>query len=113
MEFCHIDDLQYSKIGKVMRHIHLQPLDKVPRDEEFQFRSRAKALVDKWHVILSANKEAGPGTNGTPAGSSPTAPSKVDKTEEDAPDGAAAVPAGETHPAADGTTSVDVTMAEA
>jgi hypothetical protein len=93
-----------------MRHIHLQPSDKVPRDEEFHFRTRAKALVDKWHVILSANKEAGPGANGTPAGSSPTAPSKVDKTDEDAPNGAVT---GETLPAADGTTSVDVTMAEA
>lgn len=105
--------LSYSKIGKVMRHIHLQPSDKIPRDDEFHFRSRAKALVDKWHVILSANKEAGPGANGTPAGSSPTAPSKVDKPEEDVPNGAAAVPTSETHPAADGTTSVDVTMAEA
>lgn len=96
-----------------MRHIHLQPSDKIPRDEEFHFRSRAKALVDKWHVILSANKDAGPGANGTPAGSSPTAPPKMDKPDEDVPNGAAAVPAAEVLPAADGTTSVDVTMAEA
>ncbi|KAI9437452.1 hypothetical protein H4582DRAFT_2077004 [Lactarius indigo] len=104
--------LSYSKIGKVMRHIHLQPSDKIPRDDEFHFRTRAKALVDKWHVILSANKEAGPGANGTPAGSSPTAPSKADKAEEDAPNGAAATSAADVS-AADGTTSVDVTMAEA
>ena len=96
-----------------MRHIHLQPSDKIPRDDEFHFRSRAKALVDKWHVILSANKEAGQNPNGTPAGSSPTVPTKVDKPEEDVPNGGAAVPTSETHPAADGTTSVDVTMAEA
>jgi len=110
--FSRINDLQYSKIGKVMRHIHMQQPDKIPRDDEFQFRSRAKALVDKWHVIVSANKEAGPGANGTPAGSSPTAPSKADKVEEDVPNGGAAVPT-EVLPAADGTTSVDVTMAEA
>ena len=97
--FSHIDDLQYSKIGKVMRHIHLQPPDLVPRDEEFQFRSRAKALVDKWHVILSAYKEAGPGSNGTSTAPSSAAPSKIDKAEEDLPSGAAAVPAVETHPA--------------
>jgi hypothetical protein len=89
----------------------LQPSDKIPRDDEFHFRSRAKALVDKWHVILSANKDAG--ANGTPAGSSPTAPPKVDKAEEDVPNGTAAAPAVEVLPAADGTTSVDVTMAEA
>jgi hypothetical protein len=111
--FSHIDDLQYSKIGKVMHHIHLLPLDKVPRDEEFQFRSRAKALVDKWRIILGAYKEAGAGAGSTPAGSSSTAPFKVDRAEDDAPSGAAAVPAGETHPAADETTSVDVIMAEA
>jgi len=105
--------LSYSKIGKVMRHIHLQASDKIPRDDEFHFRSRAKALVDKWHVILSANKEGGPSANGTLAGSSPIAPSKVDKPEEDVPNGAATVLTGETHPAADGTTSVDVTIAEA
>lgn len=107
-----VDKLQYSKIGKVMRHIHLQPSEKIPRDDEFHFRSRAKALVDKWHVILSTNKEAGAGTNGTPTGSSPTAP-KADKAEEDVPNGAAAAPATEALPAADGTTSVDVTMTEA
>jgi len=103
--------LSYSKIGKVMRHIHLQPSDKIPRDEEFAFRTRAKALVDKWHIILSANKEAGPGANGTPAGSSPTAPSKADKAEEEAPNGAAGPSAADAS-VADGTTSVDVTMTE-
>ena len=113
MLFSHIDDLQYSKIGKVMRHIHRQPLDKVPRDEEFQIRSRAKALVDKWDAILNAYKEAGPGANGTPAGPSLTALSKVDRAEEDVPNGAGALPTGETHLTADETTSVDVTMAEA
>lgn len=105
--------LLHSKIGKVMRHIHLQPSDKIPRDDEFHFRTRAKALVDKWHVIVNTSKEAGPGANGTPAGSSPTAPSKVDKADEDVLNGAAGVPAAEVLPAADGTTSVDVTMAEA
>lgn len=103
-----IQYLSYSKIGKVMRHIHLQPSEKIPRDDEFSFRSRAKALVDRWHNILSTNKEAGPGANGTPAGSSPTAPSKADKADEEAPNGAAAADVS----VADGTTSVDVTMTE-
>ena len=44
-----------------MRHIAALTPDKVPRDEEFKFRARAKALVDKWHAILGANK---PGENG-------------------------------------------------
>ncbi|KDR67039.1 hypothetical protein GALMADRAFT_216707 [Galerina marginata CBS 339.88] len=58
-----IEQLQFSKIGKVMRHIAALSDDKVPpRDEEFKFRARAKALVDKWHQILNANKAA----NGSP-----------------------------------------------
>ncbi|KAJ3509855.1 hypothetical protein NLJ89_g5000 [Agrocybe chaxingu] len=57
-----IEQLQFSKIGKVMRHIAAQPEEKVPRDGEFKFRARAKALVDKWHQILNANKPV----NGSP-----------------------------------------------
>ncbi|KAJ7748220.1 hypothetical protein DFH07DRAFT_830462 [Mycena maculata] len=64
-----IEYLTFSKIGKVMRHIHLLEAGKVPRDDEFKFRDRAKALVDKWHQILNANKEApdGDGTTGEAA----------------------------------------------
>ncbi len=39
-----------------MRHIHMQPLGTIPRDEEFHFRTRAKALVDKWHVIVKIER---------------------------------------------------------
>jgi hypothetical protein len=39
---------QWSKIGKVMRHLGNLHEDQVPRDEEFMFRQRALALVDKW-----------------------------------------------------------------
>lgn len=54
-----------------MRHIHALNADKVPRDDEFKFRERAKSLVDKWHEILSASKAAEgavrkPATNGKP-----------------------------------------------
>jgi hypothetical protein len=41
---------------QVMRHIHLLEPSKVPREDEFKFRDRAKALMDKWHGILNANK---------------------------------------------------------
>ena len=58
--------LQYSKIGKIMRYITRLTDDKVPRDDEFKFRERAKALVDKWHQLLNANKSNGldAGANG-------------------------------------------------
>lgn len=52
-----------------MRHIAALGEDKVPRDAEFRFRDRAKALVEKWHLVLNANKptdsEGGIGANGT------------------------------------------------
>jgi hypothetical protein len=59
---------QFSKIGKVMRHIAALPSEKVPRDDEFKFRERAKVLVDKWHQVLGSNKPNGTETaaNGDP-----------------------------------------------
>ncbi|KAA1475097.1 hypothetical protein DENSPDRAFT_783049 [Dentipellis sp. KUC8613] len=94
--------LSYSKIGKVMRHIYLQPAEKIPRDEEFQFRERARVLINKWQAILNAAKEAEGGApaangNGTAkkeadAAPAPAAPAAdTDTKMEDAP--AAAVPA--------------------
>ncbi|KAL0957086.1 hypothetical protein HGRIS_003182 [Hohenbuehelia grisea] len=47
-----IQYLQFSKIGKVMRHVTALEDKKVPRDSEFKFRDRAKALVEQWHTIL-------------------------------------------------------------
>ncbi|KAJ6542123.1 hypothetical protein B0H10DRAFT_2091610 [Mycena sp. CBHHK59/15] len=51
-----VDYLTFSKIGKVMYRIHLLAPHQVPRDDEFKFRERAKALVTKWSQILAANK---------------------------------------------------------
>ncbi|KAJ7219657.1 hypothetical protein B0H12DRAFT_1241466 [Mycena haematopus] len=50
-----VEYLQYSKISKVMRHIHRLDAINVPRDEEFHFRDRAQALVDKWNELLNSN----------------------------------------------------------
>jgi hypothetical protein len=47
---------QFSKIGKVMRHIAALVEDKVPRNAEFDFLGRAQTLVDRWHEILGASK---------------------------------------------------------
>ena len=48
-----------------MRHIAALDDGKIPRDDEFNFRIRAKNLVDKWHQILNANKPS----TGSPTGS--------------------------------------------
>lgn len=70
--------LQFSKIGKVMRHIQQSSVDKVPRDADFHFRERAKALVEKWHQILHSNNANGDATASKPADDC------VDKGDEDA-----------------------------
>jgi hypothetical protein len=54
---------QFSKIGKVMRHIAALGEDKVPRNNEFNFLARAQTLVDKWHDILNSNKPKHPAEN--------------------------------------------------
>ncbi|KAJ7082123.1 hypothetical protein C8R44DRAFT_862652 [Mycena epipterygia] len=51
-----VDYLNFSKIGKVMRHINLLESNKLLRDEEFHFHDRAKALVDKWWQIVTAHE---------------------------------------------------------
>ena len=58
-----------------MRHIAALPAEKVPRDDEFKFRERAKVLVDKWHQILGANKANGTdmAANGDAGGEVPEA----------------------------------------
>ncbi|KAG6896008.1 hypothetical protein C0992_010939 [Termitomyces sp. T32_za158] len=72
-----VSQLQFSKIGKVMRHItHLED-KRVPRDAEFSFRARAQALVERWQSVLGAakstpskkddEKEGLNGVNGEPA----------------------------------------------
>jgi hypothetical protein len=48
-----VNYLQYSKIGKVMRHIAAQKDEQVRVDPESMFRERAQKLVDRWHEILS------------------------------------------------------------
>ena len=53
-----------------MRHIAVLTPEDVPRDGDFHFRDRAKALVEKWRQILNANKRngadgSGPNANGT------------------------------------------------
>lgn len=101
--------LSFSKIGKVMRHIAALSTDKVPRDDEFKFRTRAKSMVDKWHAILGASKgnenTVESVVNGAPADANAAAEKKVDlmqtSTVENGPSNAADTSLG------------DVTMTEA
>ncbi|KAJ7841031.1 hypothetical protein B0H13DRAFT_1584345, partial [Mycena leptocephala] len=51
-----LDYLIFSKLGKVLRHIHRLASRQVPRDDLYNFRGRAKALVEKWYKNLTGNR---------------------------------------------------------
>lgn len=46
-----IDYLRLTKIAKVLRHIGCK--GEIPRQEEFRFQERAKALVEQWSRLLT------------------------------------------------------------
>jgi len=56
-----LPQLQETKIGKVMRHISMADEEKLPRNAEFNFKSRAAKLVDRWQAIAEKEQK----TNGT------------------------------------------------
>lgn len=114
-----------------MRHIHALAPSKIPRNDEFHFKERAKVLVDKWAVLIN-----GPGgksngdkidtptvngtiTNGKKAKSSArdeedSAGADQDAKGEDAKSGSADAMAEDDAPAAgDESMLADVTMSEA
>jgi hypothetical protein len=47
-----------------MRRITSLPSDSLLRDDEFNFKKRATALVERWHEILSTNKVNGSAADG-------------------------------------------------
>jgi hypothetical protein len=51
---------QYSKIGKVMRHIAKLEDNKIPADNEHHFRERSQKLVEQWGKLAGTSKH----TNG-------------------------------------------------
>lgn len=121
---------QVSKIGKVMRHIHALNASKIPRNEEFHFKERAKVLIDKWGVLLpkaQPNGEKGetPAANGTPVaaatngkkGAAKASPAKDESPaamDQDAKSGDADAIADDEAPAgAEESMLADVTMSEA
>lgn len=54
--------IRTTKINKVLKAI--LRLDAVPREEEFQFKKRSQALLDKWNKLLASDTSAN-GVNGT------------------------------------------------
>lgn len=47
-----------------MRHISVLEVDKIPQDDEFKFRDRAQALVNRWHTTVNNAGEGAKALNG-------------------------------------------------
>jgi len=81
-----IEQLQYSKLGKVMRHIASREPNPIPKEEQYHIRKRADALLEKWQGLIAQSGEpVGPGSvNGTKteAGKAGKGGMKEDETDE-------------------------------
>ena len=62
-----------------MRHIAQLESSKIPRDDEFKFKDRAQALVNKWHGMIDKH-----GTNGTTEAAAINDAMLIDKTDGEA-----------------------------
>lgn len=55
--------IRQTKINKVLKAI--LKLEQIPKEAEFNFKTRSQNLLDKWNKILSSNEgAAAPATNG-------------------------------------------------
>ena len=55
--------IRLTKINKVLKAI--LKLDNIPKEDEFRFKPRSQALLDKWNKLLSADgTPAAEGVNG-------------------------------------------------
>jgi hypothetical protein len=53
--------VQFSKLGKVMRHIAQLDQTKfaIPNEDEFNIRRRAEVLLERWQGLIAASGDAG------------------------------------------------------
>lgn len=93
--------IRATKINKVLKAI--LKLGTIPREEEFNFKTRSQALLDKWNKLLAVDQDVpGPTTNGLKQDAKPDAKAASEeaangvkemsideKTEEDGAPGAA------------------------
>lgn len=54
--------IRATKINKVLKAII--KMDSIPKEDEFNFKSRSQALLDQWNKILAADEPSN-GVNGT------------------------------------------------
>lgn len=84
--------IRATKINKVLKAI--LKLDSIPREEEFEFKKRSQALLDKWNKLMASDGTPAAtngvnGTSDTPNG----VKESVEKTKSETPKPNAAAPA--------------------
>lgn len=53
--------IRVTKINKVLKAI--LKLETIPKEEEFQFKSRSQTLLDKWNILLASDGAPAPATS--------------------------------------------------
>jgi hypothetical protein len=92
--------IRATKINKVLKAI--LKLNTIPKEEEFNFKARSQALLDKWNKLLAVDQDGpAPPTNGVKQDAKPEAEATSagatngvqklpsDEKPEEAPEGAA------------------------
>lgn len=81
--------IRATKINKVLKAI--LKLENIPKEDEFQFKARSQALLDKWNKLLTAEGAAGaapaaaPEANGINGTKTNGVKAKSEETEEKKP----------------------------
>ena len=84
--------IRATKINKVLKAI--LKLDNIPKEDEFQFKARSQALLDKWNKLLAVEgavpaaavaSAAAPETNGVNGAKTNGVKAKSEESEKDKP----------------------------
>lgn len=77
-----ITHLRTSKLGKLMKYISAMPPEVIPKDSEYKFRERARALMDKFREIIEQQGGGNGGASASPAPNAANAANGANGTEK-------------------------------
>jgi hypothetical protein len=80
MQELEVSIIRATKINKVLKAI--LKLDSIPREDDFKFRARSQALLDRWNKLMASDSTPAQPTNGVSGEKKPeTNGSKADSEQ--------------------------------
>lgn len=73
--------IRATKINKVLKAI--LKLENIPKESEFNFKSRSQVLLDKWNKLLATDSAPAAEANGVNGSAKKDAPSKTNGVKEE------------------------------